>query len=53
MSSLFTLTIVMLLFVIYTIVGGIFALYWAVKLIAELIVQMGKSVTDKLLPGWL
>ena len=53
MNSTFTLLLVMMLFAVYTTIGGAIALYWAVKLIIELIMRISKSVTDKLLPGWL
>ena len=53
MGSTFTLMLVMMMFVVYTVVGGIFALVWAVKSVACLIMQIGKQVTNKLLPGWL
>lgn len=53
MGSTFTLMLVMMMFVVYTVVGGIFALVWAVKSVACLIMQVGRQVTNKLLPGWL
>ena len=53
MGSTLTLILVMMMFVVYTVVGGIFALVWAVRSITCLIVQIGKQVTNKLLPGWL
>nr|DAD86739.1 MAG TPA: Cytochrome oxidase maturation protein cbb3-type [Myoviridae sp. ct3wi9] len=53
MGSTFTLLLVMLMFVVYTVVGGIFALVWAVRSTTCLIMQIGKQVTNKLLPGWL
>lgn len=53
MDSTFTLMLVMMMFVVYTVVGGIFALVWAVKSVACLIMQVGRQVTNKLLPGWL
>lgn len=53
MGSTLTLMLVMLMFVVYTVVGGIFALVWAVRSVTCLIVQIGKQVTNKLLPGWL
>lgn len=53
MGSTFTLILVMMMFVVYTVVGGIFALVWAVRSVTCLIVQIGKQVTNKLLPGWL
>lgn len=53
MGSTFTLMLVMVMFVVYTVVGGIFALVWAVRSITCLIVQIGKQVTNKLIPGWL
>ena len=53
MGSTFTLALVMMMFVIYTVVGGIFALVWAVRSVTCLIMQIGKQVTNKLLPGWL
>lgn len=53
MGSTFTLMLVMMMFVVYTVVGGVFALVWAVRSVACLIVQVGRQVTNKLLPGWL
>lgn len=53
MGNTFTLMLVMLMFVVYTVVGGIFALVWAVRSVACLIMQVGRQVTNKLLPGWL
>lgn len=53
MGSAFTLMLVMMMFVVYTVVGGIFALVWAVRSVACLIMQVGRQVTNKLLPGWL
>lgn len=53
MGSTFTLMLVMIMFIVYTTVGGIFALVWAVRLVACLIMQVGRQVTNKLLPGWL
>lgn len=53
MGNTFTLALVMLMFIIYTVVGGIFALVWAVRSILSLILQTGRYITDKLLPGWL
>lgn len=53
MGSTFTLMLVMMMFVVYTVVGGIFALVWAVRSITCLIMQVGRQVTNKLLPGWL
>ena len=53
MGSTFTLMLVMMMFVVYTVVGGVFALVWAVRSIACLIMQVGRQVTNKLLPGWL
>ena len=53
MGSTFTLMLVMVMFVVYTVVGGIFALVWAVRSVACLIMQVGRQVTNKLLPGWL
>lgn len=53
MGNTFTLALVMMMFIVYTVVGGIFALVWAVRSVACLIMQIGKQVTNKLLPGWL
>lgn len=53
MGNTFTLMLVMMMFVVYTVVGGIFALVWAVRSVTCLIMQIGKQVTNKLLPGWL
>lgn len=53
MGSIFTLMLVMMMFVVYTVVGGVFALVWAVRSVACLIMQVGRQVTNKLLPGWL
>nr|DAY34185.1 MAG TPA: hypothetical protein [Caudoviricetes sp.] len=53
MGSTFTLMLVMMMFVVYTVVGGVFALVWAVRSVACLIMQVGRQVTNKLLPGWL
>jgi len=53
MDSAFTLMLVMMMFVVYTVVGGVFALVWAVRSVACLIMQVGRQVTNKLLPGWL
>ena len=53
MGSTFTLMLVMMMFVVYTVVGGIFALVWAVRSVACLIMQIGKQVTNKILQGWL
>lgn len=53
MGSTLTLMLVMMMFVVYTVVGGIFALVWAVQSVTCLIMQIGKQVTNKLLPGWL
>lgn len=53
MGSTLALMLVMMMFVVYTVVGGIFALVWAVRSVTCLIVQIGKQVTNKLLPGWL
>lgn len=53
MGSTFTLMLVMMMFVAYTVVGGIFALVWAVRSVTCLIMQVGRQVTNKLLPGWL
>lgn len=53
MGSTFTLMLVMMMFVVYTVVGGIFALVWAVRSVTCLIIQIGRQVTNKLLPGWL
>lgn len=53
MGNTFTLALVMMMFIVYTVVGGIFALVWAVRSVACLIMQVGRQVTNKLLPGWL
>lgn len=53
MGSTFTLMLVMMMFIVYTVVGGIFALVWAVRSVTCLIMQVGRQVTNKLLPGWL
>ena len=53
MGNTFTLALVMLMFIIYTVVGGMFALVWVVRSILSLIFQTGRYITDKLLPGWL
>lgn len=53
MGSTFTLMLVMMMFIVYTVVGGVFALVWAARSVACLIMQIGKQVTNKLLPGWL
>lgn len=53
MGSTFTLALVMMMFIVYTVVGGIFALVWAVRSVTCLIMQVGRQVTNKLLPGWL
>lgn len=53
MGNTLTLMLVMMMFVVYTVVGGIFALVWAVRSVTCLIMQIGKQVTNKLLPGWL
>lgn len=53
MGSTFTLMLVMIMFIVYTTVGGVFALVWAVRSVACLIMQVGRQVTNKLLPGWL
>jgi len=53
MGNTFTLALVMMMFVVYTVVGGVFALVWAVRSVACLIMQVGRQVTNKLLPGWL
>lgn len=53
MGSTFTLMLVMIMFIVYTTVGGVFALVWAVRSVTCLITQIGKQVTNKLLPGWL
>lgn len=53
MGSTLTLMLVMMMFVVYTVVGGVFALVWAVRSVACLIMQVGRQVTNKLLPGWL
>lgn len=53
MGSAFTLMLVMMMFVVYTVVGGIFALVWAVRSVTCLIMHVGRQVTNKLLPGWL
>ena len=53
MGNTFTLMLVMMMFVVYTVVGGIFALVWAVRSVTCLIMQVGRQVTNKLLPGWL
>lgn len=53
MGSAFTLMLVMMMFVVYTVVGGIFALVWVVRSVTCLIMQVGRQVTNKLLPGWL
>ena len=53
MGSTFTLALVMMMFIVYTVVGGVFALVWAVRSATCLIMQIGKQVTNKLLPGWL
>ena len=53
MGSTFTLALVMMMFIVYTVVGGVFALVWAVRSVTCLIMQVGKQVTNKLLPGWL
>lgn len=53
MGNTFTLMLVMIMFVVYTVVGGVFALVWAVRSVACLIMQVGRQVTNKLLPGWL
>lgn len=53
MGSTFTLMLVMMMFIVYTVVGGVFALVWAVRSVACLIMQVGRQVTNKLLPGWL
>lgn len=53
MGSTFTLMLVMMMFVVYTVVGGIFALVWAVRSVTCLTMQVGRQVTNKLLPGWL
>lgn len=53
MGNTFTLALVMMMFIIYTVVGGMFALVWAVRSILSLIFQTGRYITDKLLPGWL
>ena len=53
MGSTFTLALVMMMFIVYTVVGGVFALVWAVRSVICLIMQIGKQVTNKLLPGWL
>lgn len=53
MGSTFTLALVMMMFIVYTVVGGVFALVWAVRSVTCLIMQVGRQVTNKLLPGWL
>lgn len=53
MGNTFTLALVMMMFIVYTVVGGVFALVWAVRSVTCLIMQIGKQVTNKLLPGWL
>lgn len=53
MGNTFTLMLVMMMFVVYTVVGGIFALVWAVRSVTCLIMRIGRQVTNKLLPGWL
>lgn len=53
MGNTFTLMLVMMMFIVYTTVGGVFALVWAVRSVACLIMQVGRQVTNKLLPGWL
>lgn len=53
MGSTLTLMLVMIMFIVYTVVGGIFALVWVVRSVTCLIMQIGKQVTNKLLPGWL
>ena len=53
MGSTFTLMLVMMMFIVYTVVGGVFALVWAVRSVLSLIPQTGRYITDKLLPGWL
>ena len=53
MGSTFTLMLVMMMFIVYTVVGGVFALVWAVRSLLGFILQTGRYITDKLLPGWL
>lgn len=53
MGSTFTLALVMMMFIVYTVVGGVFALVWAVRSVLSLVLQIGRYITDKLLPGWL
>lgn len=53
MGSTFTLMLVMMMFIVYTVVGGMFALVWAVRSVLSLVLQAGRYITDKLLPGWL
>lgn len=53
MGNTFTLALVMMMFIVYTVVGGVFALVWAVRLLLGLILQTGRHITNKLLPGWL
>ena len=53
MGSTFTLMLVMMMFIVYTVVGGVFALVWAVRSALSLVLQTGRYITDKLLPGWL
>ena len=53
MGSTFTLMLVMMMFIVYTVVGGVFALVWAVRSLLGLFLQAGRYITDKLLPGWL
>lgn len=53
MGSTFTLVLVMMMFIVYTVVGGVFALAWAIRSTLSLILQTGRYITNKLLPGWL
>lgn len=53
MGNTFTLALVMMMFIVYTVVGGVFALVWAVRSLLGLILQTGRYITNKLLPGWL
>lgn len=53
MGNTFTLALVMMMFIVYTVVGGVFALVWAVRSLLGPILQTGRYITNKLLPGWL
>ena len=53
MNSTFTLLLVIMLFVVYTTIGGAIALWWLIKHVVESLLRISKYIFDKLLPGWL